>query len=135
MEKIKMTIKDNSQAVLDELERKMPEVLSGIGNELYKSIYDFMTNDKIVDTGRLRGSISYSTPYTDYSNPTPANKGDDFITGNREKNSVLYGSNCEYASFVETGTSRQRARHYLKIGTDRAIPQVKKTVETILKGE
>ena len=60
--KIKIT-EDNSQKILNELENKMPEILDGLGNELYKSIYNFMTTDKIVDTGRLRGSISYSTPF------------------------------------------------------------------------
>ena len=131
----KITIEDNSQLFLAELERKMPELLEASGNELYKHIYDFMTKDKIVDTGRLRGSISYATPNKNYSNPTPANKGTDFITDNNEKNSVLYGSNVEYASYVETGTSRQKTRHYIKNGTYRAIPQIKKALETILKGE
>ena len=135
MEEVKITIEDNSQLFLSELENKMPELLDACGNELYKHIYDFMTKDKIVDTGRLRGSISYATPYKAYNNPTIANKGSDFITSNSEKNSVLYGSNVEYASYVETGTSRQRARNYLRIGTTKASPQIKKVLEQILKGE
>ena len=66
-------VKDNRAKVLAEYEKRMPEVMNAMGNELYKSIYNFMTEDKIVDTGRLRGSISYSTPYNDYNQPTPAN--------------------------------------------------------------
>ena len=130
----KIEIEDNSGKVLAELENKMPEVLNAMGNELYKSITDFMTQDKIVDTGRLRGSISYSTPYNDYSNPSLANTENDFIKGAREKDSVVYGSNVDYANYVETGTSKQRARNYVKIGTDRAVPQIKKVVEEVLKG-
>ena len=131
---IKIEVQDNSGKVLQELENKMPEVLNAMGNELYKSITDFMTQDKIVDTGRLRGSISYSTPDTNYSNPSLANKPEDFIKNAKEKDSVIYGSNVEYANYVETGTSKQRARNYIKTGTDRAVPQIKKVVEEILKG-
>ena len=135
MAEIKVEIEDNSQKILDEFKNRMPEVLDGVGNELYKSIYNFMTEDKVVDTGRLRGSISYSTPTKDYSNPTIANTGNDFITGNKEESTVTYGSNVEYASYVNSGTSRQRARKFIENGTYRAVPQIAKVVETILKGE
>lgn len=128
-------IQDNRDKFLSEYEKRLPELMNSIGNELYKSIYNFMTEDKIVDTGRLRGSISYSTPYNDYNQPTPVNQEEDFITGVREKNTVVYGSNVEYATNVEVGTTQQRARHYIKNGTDRAVPQLKSAVETILKGE
>ena len=135
MAEIEIKIEDNSDKILAELERKLPEIMNGVGNELYKSIYNVMTEDKVVDTGRLRGSISYSTSQKDYKNPTLANKGNDFITGNKEANSVVYGSNVEYASYVNSGTSRQRARKFIENGTYRAVPQIKKVVETILKGE
>lgn len=134
MENFTINIQDNSDVVLNQLEFKMPELLNANGNEIYKSIYNFMTEDKVVDTGRLRGSISYSTPYNEYSNPTSANKGDDFIKGAKEKNTVVFGSNVEYASFVNSGTSRQRARKFLETGTYRAIPQCKRVTEDILKG-
>lgn len=126
---------DNSKLALQELEKKMPEILDAMGNELYKSIYDFMTEDKVVDTGRLRGSISYSTPEKDYKNPMMFNKPDDFIKGAKEKNTVVYGSNVEYASHVNSGTSKQRARKFIENGTYRAVPRLKKVVENILKGE
>lgn len=135
MAKIETTIEDNSAKILEELKNRLPEVMDGVGNELYKSIYNFMTEDKVVDTGRLRGSISYSTSKKDYKNPTIANKGNDFITGTKEENVVAYGSNVEYASYVNSGTSRQRARKFIENGTYRAVPQIKKVVETILKGE
>lgn len=132
---IEIKIEDNSQKILSELDKKMPEILDGLGNELYKSIYDFMTSDNVVDTGRLRGSISYSTPFKDYSNLTLANKPQDAIKGIRQKDTVVYGSNVEYASFVNSGTSKQRARKFIENGTYRAVPQMKAVVEKILKGE
>lgn len=132
---IKVKFEDRSKQVLDELEKKMPEVLRSMGNELHKSIYNFMTEDKVVDTGRLRGSISYCTPYEDFSEPTIVNRADDFVKGIKEKDTVVYGSNVEYASYVETGTTKQRARHYLKTGTYRAVPVMKRVVEEVLKGD
>lgn len=134
MENFTINIQDNSDVVLGELERKMPELLNANGNEIYKGIYNFMTEDDVVDTGRLRGSISYSTPYNDYKNPTLANTENDYVQGVREKNTVVFGSNVEYASFVNSGTSRQRARKFLETGTYRAIPQCKRVTEDILKG-
>lgn len=130
-------IEDNSQKILKDLESKMPEILFGLGNELHKSIYQFMTTDKIVDTGRLRGSISFLTPYNEYSNLTPANKITDALydIGETKKDTVIYGSNVEYASFVNSGTSKQRARKFIENGTYRAVPQMKAVVEKILKGE
>ena len=134
MVNFEIKIEDNSDKVLEELENKMPELLNAMGNELYKSITNFMTEDDIVDTGRLRGSISYSTPYGNYKNPSPANTMNDFIQGASEKDTVIYGSNVEYASYVNSGTSRQSARKYIETGTNRAVPQIKKVVENILKG-
>lgn len=128
-------VQNNVDLVLNGLENKMPELLDGIGQELYKSIYNYMTEDNVVDTGRLRGSISYSTPYNDYKNPTMHNMEDDFITNAKEKDTVVYGSNVEYASYVDLGTSRQRARKFLEIGTDRAMIKVKDVAEEILKGD
>lgn len=130
---IEVTIEDNSDKFKQELENKMPELLSAVGNELYKSIYNFMTEDNIVDTGRLRGSISYATKYGNYNQGTIANKPEDFIKENTEDKTVLYGSNVEYASYVETGTSRQKARNYIKTGTYRSVPQLQRVVENILK--
>ena len=126
---------DNSKLFLQELENRKPEMLNAMGTELYKSIYDFMTEDNIVDTGRLRGSISYSTPYNNYNNPMQANTPDDFIQNVKEKDTVVYGSNVEYASYVETGTTKQRARNYVKTGTYRSAPTMKNVLEEILKKE
>lgn len=130
-----MEFKDNSDLILKELENRKPKILNAMGTELYKAIYNFMTDDRIVDTGRLQGSISYSTPYNNYNNPIQANKPTDFIQDVKEKDTVVYGSNCPYASFLETGTTKQRARHYIKTGTYRSAPVMKKVVEEILKKE
>lgn len=132
---VEFTIEDKTPQLLEELESKKSELLDAWGNELYKYIYDTMTADNVVDTGRLRGSISYSTPDKDYKNPTPVNKADDFIQGVREKNTVVYGSNVEYASYVNSGTSKQKARKFIENGTNRAKPKLEAVAKKILKGE
>lgn len=135
MEDVSIKLDDNLDIVLNDLENKMPEVLNAMGNEIYKQIYDFMTEDKVVDTGRLRGSISYSTPFNNYNNPTDKNITDDFIRDVKEKDTVIYGSNVEYASFVNSGTTKQRARRFIETGTYRAMPLLKGIVQNILTGE
>ena len=95
---VTIKVEDNTDLVRAELDAKMPEILNALGNELYKSIRNFMTEDNIVDTGRLRGSISYSTPYNDYNQPMSENQPNDFIQGIKEDKTVVYGSNVEYAS-------------------------------------
>lgn len=131
---IKVT-ENNTDMVLSGLIEVKPELFNALGNELYKSVYDQMTKDKVVDTGRLRGSISYSTPYNDYNNPTLANKENDFVKGVREENTIVIGSNVPYASYVEAGTTKQRARQFLRIGMSNSAEQCKKTAKIILEGE
>ena len=43
----------------------------------------------------------------------------DFIKNVREKDTIVYGSNVPYATYVEAGTSKQRARGFIKNGTKR----------------
>ena len=95
---IKFIFEDHSPEYLKELEKKKLEILKAFGNELQKSIQNFMIEDKIYDTGRLHGSISYCTPNGDFSNLQAMNSPNDAIKGVREKDTVFYGSNVEYAA-------------------------------------
>lgn len=135
METIQIKVEDNSNKVFDKLDTLTPLLLNAIGSELYKSITNFMTEDDIIDTRRLIGSISYCTPFENYKSPNLANTNNDYVENVKEKDTVLYGSNVEYASYVETGTSRQRARKYLETGTYRALPEIKQALTKLLKGE
>lgn len=134
METIEIKIEDNTNTLYRKLEDITPNLLNAIGSELYKGITNFIVEDDIINTRRLLGSISYCTPYENYKNPNLANKSNDYVENVKEKDTVLYGSNVEYASFVETGTSRQRARKYLETGTYRALPEIKQALEKLLKG-
>ena len=130
---IKFIFEDHSPEYLKELEKKKLEILKAFGNELQKSIQNFMIEDKIYDTGRLHGSISYCTPSGDFSNLQAVNSPNDAIKGLREKDTVFYGSAVNYAEIVENGSTKQRARRYVKTGTYRAKPKLKAVMEKILK--
>lgn len=66
-----------------------------------------------VDTGRLRNSISHDTDLA--------------------ANAAIIGSNVEYAAYVELGTSRMRARPYLRPACENHTDEYKSLVEAALK--
>lgn len=92
-----------------------------------------------VDTGRLRASISFITAggeKGDSGIATPPNgKSEDKLSGSAEKNSVIVGSNVEYAEYVHNGTSRMDGRPFLREGIDRTKGDMERQVNKIFKGE
>ena len=79
---------DNADKALEELQRKMEMALTAIGAAAESHAKDYCP----VDTGRLRNSISNT----------------------HDADSAYIGSNVEYAAYVELGTSRRKAKPYLK---------------------
>ena len=65
-----------------------------------------------VDTGRLRNSISHDT----------------------DKDTAYIGTNVEYAPYVELGTSKQKAKAYLKPAITEHSEEYKQIIEKYLKG-
>lgn len=77
------------------------------GQALVKAARDIEAgaqNRAPVDTGYLRSSISTS------------------VTGSGGTVTAEIGPTASYASFVETGTSRQRPQPYLRPATDAVLP-------------
>ena len=66
-----------------------------------------------VDTGRLRNSITHEVDMGDKS--------------------VVIGTNVEYAAFVELGTSKMRARPYLRPAAESHSEEYKAIVESAMK--
>ena len=66
-----------------------------------------------VDTGRLRNSITHEVEMGDKS--------------------AIIGTNVEYAAFVELGTSKMRARPYLRPAAEGHSQEYKAIVEESLK--
>ena len=115
---MKVDYKDNSQQILSALEKGKRNALTAIGATAETHAKENITADKLVDTGRLRNSITYATgdysgigTYTDnnkksYSDATARNTPNDDEVG--------IGTNVEYAAYTELGTQHIAAHHYLK---------------------
>lgn len=86
---------------------KAAEIIGGMAESYAKQICP-------VDTGNLRNSITHSTE--------------------DEGHTVVIGTNVEYAPYVELGTSRTRAKPYLRPAIETHIPEYQTVLQTILKG-
>ena len=84
--------KDNSKQVLSALEKGKHNALTTIGATAETHTKDNITADDLIDTGRLRNSISYTV----------------------DGESAYIGTNVEYAPYLELGTKKITAHHYLK---------------------
>ena len=98
----------------------------------------YTVDNKAVDTGRLRASISFITEKGkgDSGLPQPPNaEADDKLSGKGEKDFVVVGTNVNYAQFVHNGTSKRMGRPFLREGIDKKKDEMKSKVESIFKGE
>ena len=98
---------DNTDKVLEELQRKMEMALTAIGAAAESHAKDYCP----VDTGRLRNSISNT----------------------HDKDTAYIGSNVEYAAYVELGTSRRKAKPYLKPAVTQHTAEYKSLAEEAFK--
>ena len=85
---MKVDYKDNSQQILPALEKGKRNALTAIG----ATAETYAKQETPVDTGRLRNSISYAV----------------------DGESAYIGTNVEYAPYLELGTKKIAAHHYLK---------------------
>lgn len=103
MANVEVKLESNMDAVLQALGEQLGQAMIAIGmtaesnakQEITKAVYDTPESKSgYVRTGRLRNSIAYGV---DTNEPA-----------------VYIGSNVEYAPYVELGTSKMRARPFLK---------------------
>ena len=90
MADIKFT--SNVNDILSDLEKGKRNALTAIGSSAETHTKDNITADDLIDTGRLRNSISHSV----------------------DGESAYIGTNVEYAPYLELGTKKITAHHYLK---------------------
>lgn len=135
-------VKNNSQLVLEELEKATERALYAIGVKAVEGSVDAISGrydiNPAVDTGRLRASISFITPTQkgDSGQPKPANaQAGDELTGTAEQNTVVVGSNVSYSEFVHNGTSKMAGRPFLREGIDKTKDQMQEQAEKIFKGQ
>ena len=85
---MKVDYKDNSQQILSALEKGIKNGLEAIG----LTAETYAKKATPVDTGRLRNSISHAV----------------------DGEAAYIGTNVEYAPYLELGTKKIAAHHYLK---------------------
>lgn len=98
---------DNTQKVKSELESRVMAALEAIG----ATAETYAKKGAPVDTGRLRNSISHAV----------------------DENTAYIGTNVEYAPYQELGTSRIKAKHFLKNSVMNHKSDYKQIVKDIMK--
>lgn len=97
---MKITIIDNSSEFRDALHKQLAVALEEIGQEaesnaiieVDRAVYDTPESENYVRTTRLRQSITHA----------------------KDAEAAYVGSNVEYAPYVEMGTSKMRARPFIR---------------------
>ena len=105
---IDVKITDNSDLVKNALEEQIEVALIAIG----MTAETYAKQDCPVDTGRLRNSITHEV--------------------RMDENATYIGSNVEYAAFVEMGTTRMKARPYLRPAATNHTEEYKELVKEAL---
>lgn len=137
-------VESNSKIVLDALEESKERALYAIGIKAVEGSVDAISGkydiDPAVDTGRLRASISFITPTeqggSGMMKPKNAEAGDE-LSGKAEKNTVVVGSNVEYAERVHNGDSKSKmaGRPFITEGINKTKDKMQEQVSKIFKGQ
>lgn len=128
MKKSEVKIEDNSAAIKKELEAAIIRGLKAIGEEAE----GYAKKDCPVDTGRLRASITYAVEGYQSAPGREAESGDSEKHGEPDKNSLVLGTNVEYAEmqeFIESFRHTSGKAHFLRD----AISTHNKKYESIMK--
>ena len=121
---------NNSDEVRDKLERAVERALVECG-----IVAEGHAKMKCpVDTGRLRGSIVYATSTSRSEGQSPAEPGDYTPKGTPPKGEVHIGTNVEYGPFVELGTSKRKAKPFLRPAIENHKSEYKRLIESELRG-
>jgi HK97 gp10 family phage protein len=120
MPKIEISLTDNSNLIKDALEDQVEQALIAVGitaennakREITHAVYDTPESKSYVRTGRLRNSLTHSVEMNEKA--------------------VYIGSNVEYAAPVELGTSKMRARPYLRPAVTNYTDEYKNLVKQAL---
>lgn len=145
----KVTIESNLDAVKEQLEQDTERILYAMGVTAVGGAVLAISGGatQAVDTGRLRASISFvtaegqrstgqrQTPKSGQTTEKNPLKSGDLLSGKAPEKSVIVGSNVEYASYVELGTSKMDARPFLRNGIENTRDEMKEIAKGILKGE
>lgn len=129
MPDIDIKFTDNSRMTLDLFEKACARGLVAIGLTAERHA----KNNCPVDTGRLRGSITYATSASHSAGEPPSGPPDYATHGTPEKFDVYIGTNVEYAPYVELGARGRKPVHMLKKAASEHSAEYKKLMEDSLK--
>lgn len=148
MADISVKIEDNSQKVLEELDKATEKALYQIGLLGVEgcvekaSEIDEITGRPTVDTGRYRAGFGFITPQHGRMSGTPAKKkeANDDISGQRsDADTVIIANNVEYAPYLEYGTGTKEgghhARYIMKRGIESKFSEMERQTKEILEGK
>ena len=137
---------DNTKKFMTALQKAKQRGLEAIGLTAEKYAKKAITEQKAVDTGLLRNSITYAisgsqTHVQQYrrDNVSGGVKGKhtyytyDNVIGDSSEECVYIGTNVEYAPYVENGTSKMAARPFLKPAATEHSDEYKRLFEAALK--
>lgn len=110
---VEVKVESNSAAVKEALSEQIEQALIAIGLAAESHAKQALTDQKAVDTGRLRNSVTHAN----------------------DEDSVYIGTNVEYAAFIELGTTRMRARPYLRPAASQHSDEYRQLVEAALRGK
>lgn len=102
-------ITDNTAETKDEIARRLLQALETVG---LTAEADVKLKTPVGETGRLRNSITH-------------------VTEESEK-AVYIGTNTEYAPYVELGTSKMRAKPYLKPTIEKNAEKYKEIIKNTM---
>ncbi len=109
---VTVNLTDNSDAVRNALPEVLEKALSEIGIKAEAHAKEIIAEKGAVDTARLRNSITHALDGT---------------------KAVHIGTNVEYAPYIEAGTSRMKARPYLRPAVEDFKDKYKEILENNLK--
>lgn len=152
---ISFKVEDMSPQVLAELDKAVGRALYAAGITIQRGATESITElvynktkeqraeekkkkNAYKRTGRLRASISFITPNQRSSqiSQKPVNaRSSDTLSGAAPANTLIFGTNVEYATYVHEGARGVPARPFLRNGVDRVKSDIKDTIERIFKGE
>lgn len=153
----KVDIKDFSKEIEKVLDKDIERCLYAMGVLAVEGAVTAISTGETaaVDTGRLRASISFVTAGGQRSGANvqipkagqtteknPLKSGDELSGKAPKADSVIVGTNVEYAEYVHNGVHKRKkdgkgmaARPFLRVGIDNKREEMKEKVKGILKGE
>lgn len=139
---ISVKLENNSKIVLEEMRAKMEDALYVMGVNSVEGATEAISGASgiapAVDTGRLRASISFITPTREGVNKVSDEeaaklKVGDTLKGSADKNTVVVGSNVEYAEYVHDGTSKMVGRPFLRVGIESVLDKMERQVQNVFE--